>query len=125
MHYEESEYRMRPHWTPDGKAFLYDSDDMGSNDVAIVPATGGNPFVITNDPMGEFSPAPSPDGTSFAFVSNRTGPMTLEIAPIGGGPVSSWREVARSRRAVLPRRPGACTPRSSMPTARRCPRASR
>ncbi len=52
VHYEESEYRMRPHWTPDGKAFLYDSDDMGSNDVAIVPVTGGNPFVITNDPHG-------------------------------------------------------------------------
>ena len=105
VHYEESEYRMRPHWTPDGKAFLYDSDDMGSNDVAIVPATGGNPFVITNDPMGEFSPAPSPDGASFAFVSNRTGPMTLEIAPIGGGPVSSWREVsvARRRAAVADR----------------------
>src|SRR5262249_11228017 len=44
VHYEESESRMRPHWTPDGNAFLYDSDDMGSNDVAIVPATGGNPF---------------------------------------------------------------------------------
>ncbi|HKW01720.1 MAG TPA: CehA/McbA family metallohydrolase [Vicinamibacterales bacterium] len=103
VHYEESEYRMRPHWTPDGKAFLYDSDDMGSNDVAIVPATGGNPFVITNDPMGELSPAPSPDGMSFAFVSNRTGPMTLEIAPIGGGPLSSWRHVTiASRRAAVP-----------------------
>jgi hypothetical protein len=103
VHYEESEYRMRPHWMPDGKAFLYDSDDMGSNDVAIVPATGGNPFVITNDPMGEFSPAPSPDGMSFAFVSNRTGPMTLEIAPIGGGPLSSWRHVAiASRRSAVP-----------------------
>ena len=98
VHYEESEYRMRPQWTPDGKALLFDSDDMGSNDVAIVPATGGNPLVITNDPMGEFSPAVSPDGSSFAFVSNRTGPMTLEVAPIGGGPIGSWHEVPVARR---------------------------
>ena len=31
--------------------------------------------------MGEFSPVPSPDGTSFAFISNRAGPMALYVAP--------------------------------------------
>jgi Tol biopolymer transport system component len=103
VHYEESEYRMRPRWTPDGRAFVYDSDETGSNDVAIVPVTGGNPFVITNDSMGEFAPAISPDGAWLAFVSNRTGPMTLEAAPIGGGPVSSWRDVSvTARRALTP-----------------------
>ncbi len=103
VHDEESEYRMRPAWTPDGKALLFGSDERGSNDIAIVPAAGGSPFVITNDPMGEFSPAVAPDGASFAFVSNRTGPMTLEVAPIGGGPLSSWRPVPiASRRAVVP-----------------------
>jgi hypothetical protein len=102
VHYEESEYRVRPKWTPDGKAFLYGSDEMGSNDVAIVPATGGNPIVLTNDAMGEFSPVPSPDGQSFAFVSNRTGPMTLYVAPIGGGPFLSWREVRITSRRPRP-----------------------
>ncbi len=43
VHYEESEYRMRPKWTPDGRAFLYGSDEQGSNDIAIVSAGGGNP----------------------------------------------------------------------------------
>jgi TolB protein len=102
VHYEESEYRMRPKWTPDGKAFLYGSDEMGSNDIAIVAADGGNPVVITNDPTGEFSAAPSPDGTMVAFVSNRTGPMTLYVAPIGGGPISLWRrvEIGAKRRPV-------------------------
>jgi hypothetical protein len=103
IHYEESEYRMRPKWTRDGRAFLFDSDEMGSNDVAIVPASGGNPVVLTNDSMGEFSPTPSPDGTSFAFTSNRTGPMTLFVAPAGGGPISSWRRVSiAERRAAVP-----------------------
>lgn len=103
VHYEESEYRMRPAWTPDGKAFLYVSDEMGSNDVAIVPAAGGNPVVLTNDLMGEFSPAISPDGRSFAFISNRTGPMTLHVAPMGGGPFGSWRAVnITARRPSVP-----------------------
>ncbi|HYN07964.1 MAG TPA: CehA/McbA family metallohydrolase [Vicinamibacterales bacterium] len=103
VHYEESEYRMRPKWTPDGRAFLFGSDEMGSNDVAMVASDGGNPVVVTNDPMGEFSPAPSPDGTAFAFISNRAGPMALYVAPAGGGPASSWRRVViSSRRARVP-----------------------
>ena len=93
VHYEESEYRMRPAFTADGKSIVFGSDERGSNDIAIVPTAGGNPAVITNDPMGEFSPAPSPDGSSLAFISNRTGPMTLFVAPVSGGPRSSWREV--------------------------------
>ena len=102
VHYEESEYRMRPQWTRDGKAFLFGSDERDSNDIAVVPFDGGNPHVVTNDPMGEFSAAPSPDGTRFAFVSNRRGPMTLFVAPIGGGPVTSWHEVAiKSRKPLL------------------------
>ena len=101
--YEESEYRMRPKWTPDGRAFLFGSDEMGSNDIALVDATGGNPVVITNDGMGEFSAAPSPDGKSFAFISNRTGPMMLYVASIGGGPLSSWQRVTiTSRRFAVP-----------------------
>ena len=101
--YEESEYRMRPRWTPDGRSFVFGSDAMGSNDIAIVAASGGNPVVITNDPMGEFSATVSPDGASFAFISNRTGPMTLYTAPIGGGPLSSWHRVTMaSRKAAVP-----------------------
>ncbi len=68
VRYEESEYRMRPQWTADGQAFLYGTDEAGSNDIAVVPASGGNPVIITNDSMGEFSPAVAPDGRSFAFI---------------------------------------------------------
>jgi hypothetical protein len=100
VHYEESEYRMKPAWTPDGRAILYVSDEMGSNDVAIVPAEGGNPIVLTADGGHEFSPSPSPDGERFAFVSNRGGPTTLFTVAAGGGPATAWREVAMpSRRA--------------------------
>lgn len=103
VHYEETEYRMKPRWTPDGQAFLYVSDDGGSNDVMILPAEGGNPIALTADARDEYSPVPSPDGRRFAFVSNRTGATTLHVADIGGGPPASWRELSMAaRRAAVP-----------------------
>ncbi len=98
VHYEESEYRVKPAWTPDGTAFLYVSDEMGSNDIRIVPAQGGNPALMTVDGQGEFSPSPSPDGTRFAFVSNRAGPKALFLARMGGGPHSVWEKVDLTER---------------------------
>ena len=93
VHYEETEYRMKPAWTPDGLGFLYVSDAMGSNDVAILPVDGGNPIVLTADDRDEFSAVPSPDGAHFAFVSNHGGPTTLYTAGVGGGPRASWQEI--------------------------------
>jgi TolB protein len=102
VHYEETEYRARPAWTPDGHAILFSSDEPGSNDIAIVPAGGGNRVYLSADAMNEFAPAVSPDGSRFAFVSNRTGPTTLYTAPIGGGPISSWSEVVmKTRKPVV------------------------
>jgi TolB protein len=103
VHYEETEYRMQPAWTPDGAAFLYVSDEMGSTDVRVVAASGGNPVRLTVDEQGEFSPSPSPDGSRFAFVSNRTGPTTLYTVGAGGGRVASWKEVPiETRRSRTP-----------------------
>jgi TolB protein len=90
---EETAYRMRPAWTPDGRSLLYVSDERGSNDVVVLPVSGGSPVVVTADTLGEFSPAVSPDGTRVAFVSNRDGPTTLYTAGVAGGPFSSWRPV--------------------------------
>ena len=106
VHYEETEYRMKPVWTPDGAAFLYDTDERGSNDVAVVSASGGNEIVLTNDDIDdhrELAPTPSPDGTRFAFVSTRTGPTKLYTSDIGGGPFPSWHEVSiAARRSRVP-----------------------
>jgi Tol biopolymer transport system component len=101
VYYDEAEYRTRPRWTPDGQAIVFGSDEMGSNDIAMVGAGGGNPVVLTNDTMGEFSAAPAPDGRRLAFISNRTGPMTLFVAPIAGGPHPSWRRLDVSRRRAI------------------------
>jgi TolB protein len=128
VHYEETEYRTKPEWTPDGQAILYSSDEQGSNDIAIVPADGGNAVILTADAMNEFAPAAAPDGSRFAFLSNHSGPTTLYVAPMGGGPRSSWTEVSiRSRK---PRQPtgrvrGRVLGPDGRPTAARIyPRAS-
>lgn len=98
VHYEEGEYRTKPAWMPDGKRFLFVSDAMGSNDVQIVSAAGGNAIRLTADERDEYAPSPSPDGNRFAFVSNRAGATTLYVADIGGGPASAWRAVPISTR---------------------------
>ena len=99
---EELAYRTKPTWTPDGKSLLYVSDAEGSNDVRIIAATGGEPIRLTIDGRDEYSPAVSPDGQRFAFVSNRTGPTVLYTADIGGGRLDMWRAVPiRSRRPVV------------------------
>jgi TolB protein len=97
VHHDEAEYRTRPRWTADGHSIVFGSDAMGSNDIALVAASGGEAVVLTADEMGEFSPAPAPDGR-VAFVSNRTGPMALFVAPPGGGPRTAWRRVSVDRR---------------------------
>lgn len=104
VRYEQTEYRMKPHWTPDGKDLLYVSDEAGTNDVRLESVNGGEPERLTDDDSGdEFSPAPSPDGARFAFISNRRGPSVLYTAPIGGGPFPSWQAVAiRARHARVP-----------------------
>ncbi len=46
---EETEYRMKPVWTPDGANILYVTEDKGSNDIRIIPANGGDPIELTID----------------------------------------------------------------------------
>jgi TolB protein len=101
---EETAYRMRPRWTPDGQSLLYVTDERGSNDVRIVAASGGWPVELTvDDEHHELSPDPGPDGNRFAFVSNHDGPTTLYTAPMAGGRRSAWTEVPiTARRPVRP-----------------------
>ena len=93
VYVDESEYRARPRWTPDGQSLLFVSDAAGSNDVMLVSAAGGDPMRLTIDQGDEFAPSASPDGARVAFVSNRGGPTTLYTAPAGGGPRAAWRAV--------------------------------
>ena len=101
---EETEYRMKPAWTPDSQNLLYVTEDKGSNDIRIISANGGNPIELTVDPEHhEMAPAVSPDGTRFAFVQFAGGIPALYTADIGGGRASAWKKVAiMSRTSVKP-----------------------
>lgn len=98
VHYEESSYRLKPQWSADGRTLYYDSDAAGSNDIAVVPANGGNRVRLTEEAGGEFDPAVSPDGTRIAFVSNHAGPTRLYTMSSAGGERKAWRSVAVNSR---------------------------
>jgi len=101
---EETEYRVKPVWTPDGKNLLYVTEDKGSNDVRIIAATGGDPIELTiDDEHHEMSPTVSPDGKRFAFVAYRDGVPKLYTADIAGGRPTAWKEVKiTARRSATP-----------------------
>ena len=118
---EETGYRMKPVWTPDGQSILYVTEDKGSNDIRIIAAAGGDPIELTVDSEHhEMSPAPSPDGRRFAFVAFRDAVPTLHTADIAGGRRTTWREVKiEERRHATPT--GRVRLRVLGPGARRMP----
>lgn len=98
VHYEETSYRAKPSWTPDGSAIVYVTDAAGSNDIAIVPAMGGNRVRLTEHTMDEYAPVMSPDGSVIAFVTNRHGPTSLVTMAAGGGAGGAWTDVPVTNR---------------------------
>ena len=98
---EETAYRTRPDWLPDGSALVYVSDEAGSNDLVLIGADGGNPLRLTGGTSHELTPRVSPGGDMIAFVSNEKGPTELHVMAISGGARSSWRTIDVSERAHL------------------------
>ena len=62
-----------PRWSPDGAtlAFLSDRPKRGELQLHVVPATGGEPFRLTNLQGGTDQPSWNPDGRSIAFTARR------------------------------------------------------
>ena len=98
---EETAYRARPDWLPDGSAMVYVSDEAGSNDLVLIAADGGNPLRLTGGTSHELTPRISPDGTEIAFVSNERGPTELHVMSVAGGARGSWRTLDVSERRHL------------------------
>jgi len=97
VHFEETSFRTRPAFSPDGKTLAFVSDAGGSRAIVLLPEGGGIPLPVTrDDSVDDFEPAWSPDGESLVYVTNRGGRGALEIQPIHGGsprgiPVSGRR----------------------------------
>lgn len=83
---EETLYRTRPDWSPDGTRITYSSHLGGQFDnLFVVPAEGGEPYKMTFGPWDHFHPRWSPDGHRIAYISNQHGLTELRILEAFGG----------------------------------------
>lgn len=101
IHYEETTWKARPDFSPDGKRMVY-SSYLGRSwhQLWVMPAAGGDAFPISYGDYDNTNPRWSPDGSKIAFISNRSGNTSLWIQTIPGGAQSEI--VARERKYLKP-----------------------
>ena len=86
IYFEETAWKARPEFSPDGKRLVY-SSYLGRqwNQVWLMPAEGGHPFQLTYGDYDNTAPRWSPDGKHIAFISNRSGNTELWLLELPGG----------------------------------------
>ncbi len=86
IHYEETAWKARPDFSPDGKRLIYASY-LGQtwHQLWVMPSEGGDPFPLSYGDFDNVSPRWSPDGKRIAFISNRGGNTSLWIQETLGG----------------------------------------
>jgi TolB protein len=71
-----------PRFSPSGQRIVFWTAPGGQRDVWTMPADGGEPTPVTDDPATDWSPFWSRDGRSLFFVSDRGGSSDLWRVPI-------------------------------------------
>jgi len=86
IHYEETAWKARPDFSPDGKRVVYASY-LGQqwHQLWVMPASGGDAFPLSYGDFDNTNPRWSPDGKRIAFISNRGGNTSLWIQEVLGG----------------------------------------
>ncbi|MFI5058336.1 MAG: CehA/McbA family metallohydrolase [Candidatus Acidiferrales bacterium] len=102
IHYEETTWRARPDFSPDGTRIVF-SSYLGRqwHQLWIMPANGGDAFPVSYGNWDETSVRWSPDGKQLAFVSNRNGETELWTENVPGG--EQLRLDAAERRYLRPK----------------------
>jgi TolB protein len=86
IHYEETTWKSRADFSPDGKRIVYASyQGQQWHQLWVMPADGNNPFPISYGDFDNTNPRWSPDGNKIAFISNRGGNTSLWTQEIPGG----------------------------------------
>ena len=78
IHYEETNWKARPDFSPDGSRMVY-SSYLGRqwHQLWVMPANGGDAFPISYGDWDDTNVRWSPDGKELAFVSNARGNTEL------------------------------------------------
>jgi TolB protein len=102
IHYEETNWKARPDFSPDGSRMVY-SSYLGRewHQLWVMPANGGDAFAVSYGNWDETYVRWSPDGKLLAFVSNRDGETDLWMQTIPGGAQKQLR--ATERRFLKPK----------------------
>src|SRR5262245_11260192 len=89
IHYEETSWKARPDFSPDGSRMVY-SSYLGRqwHNLWVMPATGGDAFPISYGDWDETNVRWAPDGKELAFISNQHGSTHIEIQ----NPTSAQRQ---------------------------------
>jgi len=86
IHYEETNWKARPDFSPDGSRMVY-SSYLGRqwHNLWVMPAKGGDAFPVSYGDWDETNVRWSPDGRRIAYVSNQNGYTTLQVNEYPGG----------------------------------------
>ncbi len=83
---EETLFRTRPQWSPDGKRIIYSSHRGAQfTNLYVLPVMGGEPYQMTFGEWDHFEPRWSPDGEWIVYVSNQNGLSDLRLLRAFGG----------------------------------------
>jgi TolB protein len=99
IHYEETTWKARPEFSPDGTKIVY-SSYLGRqwHQLWVIPAHGGDAFPLSYGDWDETYVRWSPDGKELAFISNRGGNTELWLQTVPGG---TQKKLAVSERKYL------------------------
>ena len=99
--YEETTWKARPDWAPDGRRVVYSGyHGRQRNQLWIMTADGGDPFQLTYGDFDATAPRWSPDGKHIAYISNEGGNTSLWVVDVPGG--RRQQMVASERRYHTP-----------------------
>ena len=101
LHYEETTWKARPDWAPDGRRVVYSSyHGRQWNQLWLMTADGGDPIPLTYGEYDLTAPRWSRDGSRIAAISNEGGNTSLVVIDVPGG--RRQEVVARDRRYPEP-----------------------